>query len=121
MSSSIFITSATASRPTTTPSPLGSCTSGGWSADQLDYDNQSTAYLMAARAMEIPAEAVALVVTTKAKKPDVQIERLVRHPRDEDELVELAVTVLAAVEAGIDHRIRGWQCKTCPYAGECQP
>jgi hypothetical protein len=71
--------------------------------------------------MEIPAKAVSLIVSTKARKPDVQIERLVRHPQDEDELVELAVTVLAAVEAGIDHRIRGWQCKCCPFAGACAP
>ena len=92
-----------------------------WSSDQLEYDQQSTAYLMAARELDIPAKAVSLVVTTKAKKPDVQIERLVRHPQDEDALVELAVTVLAAVEAGIDHRIRGWQCKCCPFAGACAP
>ena len=29
--------------------------------------------------------------------------------------------VLRGVEAGVFPRNRSWQCKTCPYATECQP
>ena len=60
-----------------------------------------------------------LVVTTKTKKPDVQVERLVRHRGDERELAELAYGVLEAAAAGIDYRVRGWQCKNCAYADAC--
>lgn len=90
-----------------------------WSADQLELDLQPTAYQMGARQLGIDEPELKLVVTTKAKNPDVQIERLVRHRGDEHELAELAFTVDRAVRAGIDHRIRGWQCKTCPWAAAC--
>jgi putative RecB family exonuclease len=90
-----------------------------WSADQLEFDLQSTAYRMAARAMGYDDAEVTLLVATKTKTPDVQIERLVRHVRDERELAETALTVIRATEAGIDHRVRGWTCKTCPYADAC--
>jgi CRISPR/Cas system-associated exonuclease Cas4 (RecB family) len=90
-----------------------------WTADQLDYDLQPTAYGMAARALGHDGAGVKIVLTTKAKKPDVQVEQLVRHGRDERELVETVFAVARAVEAGVDYPARGWQCKTCPYAEAC--
>jgi CRISPR/Cas system-associated exonuclease Cas4 (RecB family) len=90
-----------------------------WSADQLEFDLQPTAYRMAARSMECEDAEATLLVATKTKTPDVQIERLVRHARDERELAETALTVIRATEAGIDHRVRGWACKSCPYADAC--
>jgi CRISPR/Cas system-associated exonuclease Cas4 (RecB family) len=90
-----------------------------WTADQIDYDLQPTAYMMGARALGHDGAGVKLVLTTKAKKPDVQVEHLVRYRRDEHELVETAFAVARAVKAGVDYPNRGWQCRTCPYAQAC--
>ena len=90
-----------------------------WSADQIEFDAQSTAYVMATRTLGYDDASATLLVATKTKTPDVQIVDVVRHRRDESELVETALTVLRATEAGIDHRIRNWACKTCPYADAC--
>ncbi len=69
-----------------------------WSADQLEFDLQSTVYRIAARSMGYDPE-LKLLVTTKANTPDVQVERLVRHRRDEVELVETIFSVHRAAEA----------------------
>ena len=90
-----------------------------WSADQLELDPQPTAYRMGARQLGVEEAELKLLVTTKTKKPDVQVEKLVRTRVDERELGELAWTVHRAVQAGIDHRARGWQCRSCPYASAC--
>lgn len=90
-----------------------------WSADQLEQDLQGTAYRMAARSLGYADAEVELVVTTKSKKPDVQVERLVRHHGDEREFAELAADVVRAIEAGVDHRNRGWACRGCSHAGAC--
>lgn len=92
-----------------------------WGPDQIAWDSQTTAYLIAARELGYDKPAAELVVTTKAKKPDVQIELLARHRRDEEELADLAQGVLTGIKAGVDVRIRGWQCRTCPWAGSCAP
>jgi putative RecB family exonuclease len=92
-----------------------------WNADQLDNDGQVTLYQIAARELGHTDAKLELVVTTKSKRPDVQLARLMRHRRDEQELAELAFGVLTAVEAGVDFRIRGWQCRTCQWAGSCSP
>jgi hypothetical protein len=90
-----------------------------WSADQLDYDPQPTAYVMAARELGYQDPDLKLLVTTKSKQPDVQVERLVRRRGDERELAETVLDVLHAVRAGVDVRVRGWQCRSCAYAGAC--
>ncbi len=90
-----------------------------WSADQLDYDLQPTAYGMAARALGYRDARLTLLVTTKGRTPDIQVEHLVRHRRDEVELVDMAFAVARAVQAGVDYPNRGWQCRTCPHAGAC--
>jgi len=92
-----------------------------WTTDQLDNDGQVTLYQIAARELGHADATLELVVTTKCKKPDVQIQRLVRHRRDEQELAELAFGVLTAIEAGADYRARGWQCRSCQWAGSCSP
>ena len=48
-------------------------------------------------------------------QPDVQVERLLRHPRDERELVETVFTMHRAVETDVDFPIRRWQCKGCAW------
>ncbi len=90
-----------------------------WSADQLDFDLQPTAYGMAARTLGYKDARLTLLVTTKGKTPDVQVEQVVRHRRDELELVETAFAVARAVKAGVDYPNRGWQCRTCPYVHAC--
>jgi hypothetical protein len=90
-----------------------------WSADQMEYDPQPTAYVMAARELGHEDAGVKLLVTTKSKQPDVQVERLVRRRGDERELAETVVDVLHAVRAGVDVRIRGWGCRSCAFAGVC--
>lgn len=90
-----------------------------WSADQLEYDPQPTAYLMAARELGHGDPIPKLLVTTKTSKPDVQVERLVRRRADECELTETVFDVLRAVNAGVDVRIRGWGCRSCAFAGVC--
>lgn len=90
-----------------------------WGADALDFDLQTTSYKMAARELGRGEVDLKLVLTTKGKQPDVQVERLVRHKRDERELVETIFAVHRAVDAGVDHPIRGWQCRTCAWAGAC--
>jgi len=89
-----------------------------WTADQLDFDLQPTGYTMAARTLGYDA-GVRLVLTTKGKKPEVQVEQLVRHRRDEQELVATAFAVARAVDAGVGFPNRGWMCRTCPYAEAC--
>jgi putative RecB family exonuclease len=90
-----------------------------WSADQLEWDAQMTCYAMAAHELGHDDPELKLLVTTKAKEPQVQVERLLRHRADRQELAETALTVLQAVNAGIDYRVRGWGCKTCTHAGVC--
>ncbi|MFO0564312.1 MAG: PD-(D/E)XK nuclease family protein [Polyangiaceae bacterium] len=92
-----------------------------WGADQIETDGQTTCYQIAARELGYPDAKLELFVTTKARKPDVQLERLVRHRGDEAEFAELAFGVLGAIESGVDFRLRGWMCRTCPWAGSCSP
>jgi len=90
-----------------------------WSADQVEYDFQLTAYQLGARVLDVEDPSLTLIVTTKAQKPAVQVEQLTRTVRDENELVTIAASVMRAVRAGVDHPVRGWQCKGCPFAGRC--
>jgi hypothetical protein len=90
-----------------------------WGEDQLVYDLQPTCYRMGVRSYGYEAE-VHLVLTTKAKTPDVQLERLVRSKQDELDLIATASSVVRAAQAGVDHPIRGWQCRGCAYAGACR-
>jgi CRISPR/Cas system-associated exonuclease Cas4 (RecB family) len=90
-----------------------------YSVDVLELDLQPTAYGVAARVLGYGDVGLQLVVTLKGKKPDVQVEHLVRHRRDESELVEVVIGVHRAIDAGADHPIRSWQCRTCPYAHAC--
>jgi CRISPR/Cas system-associated exonuclease Cas4 (RecB family) len=90
-----------------------------WSADQLEFDLQPTVYRMGARVHDVRNPELRMVVTTKTKTPAVQIEAVTRTKRDEKELVEVVSSFLRALDAGVDHPLRGWQCRSCPYAGRC--
>ncbi len=90
-----------------------------WSADQLEFDMQPTAEKMGLRALDYHCDVV-MVITTKTQKPDVQIERVTRGVHDDTDLVATIASVERAVAAGVDHPVRGWGCRGCPYAGMCQ-
>lgn len=62
-----------------------------WSADQLEFDPQPTTYGIAARELGFTDAKSKILVTLKWVKPDVQVEDLVRHHRDERELAEIAL------------------------------
>lgn len=91
-----------------------------WSRDQLEFDLQATAYGLAARHLGFGGAGLELVVTTKGGRPDVQREIVTRHRADREELVEIALAMFRAVEAGVDYPNRGWQCRTCAFAGACR-
>ena len=91
-----------------------------WSRDQTEVDQQCTAYIQAMREEGCPDVTAKLVITTKTATPAVQIEPVPRTKADERELAITAGSVLRAVEAGVDHPIRSWACRSCPFAGECR-
>lgn len=91
-----------------------------WSEDQLLHDFQSTGYQRAFRVEYGVNPDLVLAVVTKTRQPTVQLSRLRRGPADERELLETASSICRAVEAGVDHRVRTWACKSCEYAGACR-
>lgn len=92
-----------------------------WSTDQLEFDPQATAYARAMRTEGRDDVRVKLLVATKTARPTVQVEELPRNVGDQCELAATAASVLRAADAGVDHPVRGWQCRACPWAGECRP
>ena len=92
-----------------------------WSADQAEFDLQTTLYRKAARELGFNGTKLRVLVTTKAKSPEVQVLEIERNDGDEAELAAVFFSVNRAVEAGVDHPVRGWQCRTCPFAGACRP
>lgn len=90
-----------------------------WTLDQLHYDFQPTAYQLAARELGMGEVALRLQVVTKTKTPGVQIERLRRDEQDEADFMATVVGVLRAIDAGVSYPVRGWQCRSCPYAHVC--
>jgi len=96
-----------------------------WAQDAVLYDFQPTAYRMALRARSARRESTVdadlkLIVTTKAKTPDVQIERLVRGDDDERDLAETAASIIRAVRVGCFYPRRSFFCGTCEYADVCR-
>lgn len=96
-----------------------------WSHDAVAFDFQPTAYRMAVRAMsnrlrQVQEPRLKLIVTTKAQKPDVQVEELVRTRADERDLMETAASIHRAVQSGCFHAVRGWFCAQCPFGHVCQ-
>lgn len=90
-----------------------------WDENRLLFDFQPTAYRVAVKQRTRREARLKVIVTTKTRKPDVQVERLVRTQKDERELMSTASSVFRALEAGCEHRVRGWQCKSCPFEGVC--
>lgn len=91
-----------------------------WSADQVEFDLQVSAYKLAARELGHEDGVLRLLVATKTVHPDVQLEEPVRHASDETEVLDVIFGVHAAVAAGVDYRTRDWHCRSCPYAEVCR-
>lgn len=91
-----------------------------WPEDKLEHDIQPTAYRMAFRARHGVDPELVLGVVTKTRKPAVQLVKLRRNRADEKELMETAASVCRALDAGVDHPVRSWACKTCEYAEVCR-
>jgi len=96
-----------------------------WAQDAVLYDFQATAYRMAERQLDTPGRlrsdaALKLIVTTKTRVPDVQVENLVRNEADERDLAETAWSIVRAVHSGCFHPVRSWMCGQCEYADVCR-
>ena len=91
-----------------------------WNEDAVTFDLQPTAYRVGVRSQGLDRVDLRLLVATKTRQPDVQVERLVRGPDDEHDLMCTAASVVRGVQAGCDHPVRSWTCKTCEYAAVCR-
>jgi len=94
-----------------------------WSEDAVLYDFQPTAYRIAVRELTGGRRAepkLKLLVTTKAAKPDVQVEDLVRTRADERDLMETAASIHRATLSECFHPVRSWMCRQCEYAEVCR-
>lgn len=91
-----------------------------WTDDQLRFDLQVSGYKLAAREAGLGEVGLRFQIISKAKIPAVQVADLERGYQDEDDFVRTTVGVLKAVDAGISYPIRGWACRTCPYASACR-
>ena len=87
--------------------------------DRLTWDLQPTIYLHGLRQLELDDVRVRFDVLLKTKTPAFVTYPLVRSPADEREALTTIVGVLHAIEAGVDYRIRGWQCDGCEYRRAC--
>ncbi len=91
-----------------------------YSLDQLRFDIQPTAYALAAREMGLGEVGLKFQVITKTKIPAIQIADVHRDDQDEDDFLRTVGGVLRAIDAGVSYPLRGWQCRTCPWAGPCK-
>jgi len=51
--------------------------------------------------------------------PDLVLGVEVAFARDEHQLAIILHDVNTAIDHGIDHPVRGWKCRCCPYARRC--
>jgi CRISPR/Cas system-associated exonuclease Cas4 (RecB family) len=92
-----------------------------YSADQLRFDIQPTAYSLAARQAGLGEVGLRFQVVTKTKVPAVQTADITRDAQDEDDFLRTAGGVLMAIDAGVSYPIRGWACRGCQFAHACKP
>jgi CRISPR/Cas system-associated exonuclease Cas4 (RecB family) len=92
-----------------------------WNSDAVDYDSQISAYKIAVRHLGHEDATVRLIVSTKTIHPEIQLEDPVRHDGDERDVLDLIFGVHQAIAAGVDHPLRTWACKSCPFAEPCRP
>lgn len=90
-----------------------------YGVDQIRFDLQPTAYKLAARELGLGEVGLRYQVITKTKVPVIQVADLHRDDRDEDDFLRTVGGVLRAIDSGVAFPLRGWQCRSCPYAHAC--
>jgi len=91
-----------------------------YTADQLAYDIQPTAYQIAARESGLGEVALRFQIVTKSKVPAVQVVDIHRDDQAETDFLRTAIGVLKAIDNGISYPVRGWQCRSCQYESACR-
>jgi CRISPR/Cas system-associated exonuclease Cas4 (RecB family) len=91
-----------------------------WTEDKLAFDNQITAYSLAAPQLGFGDDAAVVVqVFLKTKNPDLVLYRPHRSDADRRDLVDIVRGITRAVRAEAFHPIRDWHCRGCEYASAC--
>lgn len=90
-----------------------------WPETRLANDLQISAYHFAAGELGLADAQVDVQVLLKLKKPALEIYSPPRTKRDHLDFLAVAAGVLKAINAGADHPIRDWHCKSCPFAARC--
>jgi hypothetical protein len=91
-----------------------------YGVDQLRWDLQPTAYRLGCRGAGLGDVGLRYQVLTKTKVPAIQLADVSRDEQDEFDFLRTVIGVLRAVEAGVDHPVPGWACRSCPYAYTCR-
>lgn len=87
---------------------------------RLTYDFQPSAYLYAARFLNLPADPTAIFqVLLKTKKPAVDVLPVTRNETARMEMLDTFAQVLKGIEAGAFPRNRGWACSDCEFRRVC--
>jgi putative RecB family exonuclease len=87
--------------------------------DQLKFEQQPTAYRIAASNLGLGDVGLRFQIITKTKIPAVQVEDVCRGDTDVDDFLRTVVGVLRAVDVGAFYPVRGWQCRSCAVAYAC--
>jgi len=90
-----------------------------WTEDKLAFDNQLTAYSLAAPQLGLDNATVVVQVLLKTKNPDLVLYRPHRSDADRRDLVDIVRGITRAVRAEAFHPIRDWHCRGCEYASAC--
>jgi len=90
-----------------------------WTEDKLAFDNQLTAYSLAAPQLGLGDAQVVVQVLLKTKTPDLVLYRPHRSDADRRDLVDILRGITRAVHAEAFHPIRDWHCRGCEYASAC--
>jgi len=90
-----------------------------WTEDKLAYDNQITAYGLAAPQLGLGDAAVTVQLLLKQKAPDFETYTPTRTDADRRDLVDIVRGITRAVRAEAFHPIRDWHCRGCEYASAC--
>lgn len=88
--------------------------------EQLRWDQQPTAYKLAARASGLGEVRLRYQILTKTKVPAIQVAEVERNAQDELDFMKTVVGVLRAIDVGVDYPVRGWACRSCPYRHVCE-
>jgi CRISPR/Cas system-associated exonuclease Cas4 (RecB family) len=91
-----------------------------FSQEQLDTDPQMSGYAFAANQLGWADTGLRYSIVTKTKSPAVQVENVLRGPLAENDFLRTVVGVLRSIDAGVSYPVRGWQCRSCPFAEPCQ-